>query len=153
MKNIATILLILTVFASCGPTAIHNKSLDIRGVWVDDKLTTTIDISDTLEMYDLVATIVHQEDYGFENLYLKITTLFPDGVESSSPLSLELSNSMGIWNGKCSGNLCSLSFNLQKDFKFKSVGSYTFTIEQYSRVDSLPGIENMTLSLYESQAE
>ncbi len=153
MKYLVAILFAILILVSCGPTAIHTKTLDIEGAWTDDALKTTIDISDTLKKYDLVATIAHQQDFGFENLYLKITTLFPDGEELSSPLSLELASSMGIWNGKCSGEVCTLSFNLQKDFKFKTTGSYTFQIEQFSRMDSLQGVENLTLSLYEADAE
>lgn len=143
----------MLVFASCGPTTIHEESLDIKGLWTDDMLTTTINISDTLKRYDLVATIAHQENFRFENLYLKVTTVFPDGEEKSSPLSLELANSMGLWNGKCKRGVCSLSFNLQERFKFKSPGPYTFKVEQYSRLDSLQGIDNLTLSLYGAQAE
>jgi len=154
LRKLAPILFIAIILGSCGPKAIYSKSINLNGAWTyPEQLITTIDIADTIQKYDLVATIDHGEDFGYENLYLQITTIFPDGEKRSSPLSLELANSKGFWNGKCSGNACTLSFNLQEDFRFKEPGSYSFEIEQFSRKDTLKGLNEMTLSLYEVEAE
>lgn len=125
--------------------------MNIEGDWTyQDKLESTITVSDTLMNYDLALKLNHSKEFGFQNIYLDIETVFPDGKKIAKPLSLQLATSAGIWNGKCSGDNCEIVFSLQDKFKFKDLGDHKFTIGQYSRETALIGINAVELLLFET---
>ncbi len=127
--------------------------MEIEGDWTyQDKLESTITVSDTLINYDLALKLNHSKEFGFQNIYLDIQTVFPDGKKVSKPLSLQVATSAGIWNGKCNSKDCEIVFSLQDNFKFKDLGDHQFTIGQYSREDKLEGINSVELLLFETES-
>lgn len=146
-----TALFILFVFihiVSCGPTAVAEKNLILDDHWnYDDSLVLDVNIDDEDAKYDLLVEVDHEESFSYQNLYLLIKTVFPDGKNVEAPLSLELSNKKGKWQSKCSGSACSLQFFLQENFSFEASGSYQFSISQYSRDAELEGVNEIKLML------
>lgn len=126
---------------------IFDKSVDIPGQhWAyRDTVNFTIPIEDTVRLYNLYLRFDHTKDYPDQNIYVNIYTLFPSGKRLKKLVNFDLADPTGKWNGDCSGNSCSLEIPIQEDAFFNYPGSYTFTIEQYMRVDSLPGIEKVSM--------
>ena len=140
---------ILFIFSSCQPDLFfeENKTLGEEGWTYDNKLDYTIAIDDTLQLYNIYLNINHSTEYAYQNIYLMIHTKYPSGKIVSEQLPIDFADKTGQWHGKCNKENCQLGVNLQKDAFFNTPGSYTITIEQYMRIDSLPGISDITLML------
>ena len=142
------------ILSSCGPKPIHSEKLNVDGLWDSGKkLNSTISVTDTTSKYDLALKMNHSSDFYFQNIYLNIETVFPDGKEISEAISLELATTKGNWIGKCRNEACEIVFSLQDNFKFKNLGDHQFTIEQYSRDKELKGINEIELLLFETASK
>lgn len=148
--KIVYIIIIWSIF-SCGPRTIYEEKhiLDSQWSYTDD-ITFTYNVQDTLMAYDLILTVYHDEDFGFENLYVMTQTTFPDKKVISHPVSLQLANADGQWLGKCSNNTCQTDIYISPKSYFQSVGDYTVKIQQHSRTDSLSGILGLELRIQEA---
>ena len=144
------LLLFFTItFVSCGPDYAYKKSFEIGDqAWAyADTLDFDFRIEDTTLIYNLYLEVEHTRDYGFQNLYTRIHTRFPDGARLSELLSLELADKTGFWLGDCRGEICTLRIPIQEGAYFNQAGAYTIQLEQYMRVDPLPGVRAMALLL------
>ena len=101
----------------------------------------SIKAADTTSQYAMDLDLTWDKSFAFENLYIRTLTKFPSGKEVTSVTSLELEESDGQWAGDCSGKSCSLTFPLQKVFTFPEVGTYSWSIEPYMRIDTVKGIK------------
>jgi len=135
--------------SSCKPDYYFEESTAMdQNIWTyANKLSYTIPIRDTQEIYNIYLNIDHSTEYAYQNVYLMIHTQYPSGKKLSERLPIDFADKTGLWHGKCDSDFCKLSVHLQKDAFFDAVGDYTISIEQFMRVDSLPGIKNVALIL------
>ncbi len=149
--NYIVILLVL-VLTSCGPNVVYEENHILNDVWTyDQKIDFNFEINDPQKEYDLLLTVVHDADFGYQNIYTKITTTYPTSEEFTSPLSIELANKMGSWLSSCSKEACTLHLLLRDDIKFKDVGDYKISFMQDTREAHLKGIQSLGLSLIETK--
>ena len=140
---------IIASISSCKPDYYFEGSAEMdQNIWTyANKLSYTIPIRDTQEVYNIYLNIDHSTEYAYQNIYLMVHTQYPSGKKISERLPIDFADKTGLWYGKCNKEFCQLSVNLQKDAFFDAVGDYTISIEQFMRVDSLPGIKNVALVL------
>jgi gliding motility-associated lipoprotein GldH len=143
---IASIGLLLT---ACNNDVIFEKNIAIPdGSWdYANKLPFEFEVTDTTKTYQVLLDIQHAGDFGFQNCYVQISTRFPNGEEKKQPVSLELAAQSGIWVGECSGNDCEVEIPLQAKARFKQPGKHSITVEQFMRVNPLPGIKAIGLKI------
>ncbi|MEO0340193.1 MAG: gliding motility lipoprotein GldH [Bacteroidota bacterium] len=146
-KRLFFLLVLLSMFASCAERfdqeVIHKIDDDI---WkYQETLDFDFKVDDTTALYTFFMDIDHSIDYPFQNLYTKIQTTYPDAEVKEDVLSFELCDDFGLWQGKCRGELCKVRVPLQTKARFKSVGDYTLSFEQYTRRDSLSGLRQLAL--------
>lgn len=136
-------------FSSCGPNYIYEKQFQIAndGWTYNDSLQFEVNIEDTLQLYNLYLDIDHTTAFPNQNLYIRIHTQFPNGKREGKPVSVDLANKMGTWNGKCSGEDCQLRVFLQQDAFFDMPGLYQFTVAQHTRLDTVPAIKSLSLKV------
>jgi len=136
-------------FAACSPGTLIKESRTVQdGVWTyADSLQFRASIEDTTRLYDISLLVKHDKSYSFQNLYLRIHTRFPEGKVLSQPLSLELVDKTGRLLGKCTGKTCRIDIPIQQNAYFDEKGEYVFTLEQYMRMDSLPGVKSIGLHI------
>jgi len=152
VKSIVQIVLFALVFTVIGcESAYYSKSYAFSdSTWqYDEPKSFDFEISDTLHAYDMVLTINHRDIFPYQNLYLKTQTTFPSDTTIEQSLSLEIANAAGFWFGECSGSKCELSIPIQSNVHFKEIGKYRLQVEQYTRTDTLQGIDRIKLSLVE----
>ncbi len=145
--------LFLLTLLSCGSKTMYKESKSIaNAIWTKDQpLTFDFEVLDTLTKYDIVLTVGHKSSFRFTNQYVSVSTIFPNNKKIKDIVSLELSQSNGVTNGKCSGESCHVPILFQEKINFPILGRYHISIGQYSREDSIMGIENMELKLVESE--
>ncbi|HFA47760.1 MAG TPA: gliding motility lipoprotein GldH [Bacteroidetes bacterium] len=149
LANLIVLGIICFAAASCNGDFIYKKNIKIPGgAWTyEDVLKFDFPIEDTSLTYNLMLDVEHAGDYGFQNLYVKFHTKFPSGEVKTQMVSLELAAKSGIWNGKCSGNSCTVEIPLQTNAVFKEIGEHQISVEQFMRKNPLPGVEGMTLKI------
>ncbi len=135
--------------SSCGPDFVYEKSIPIENEqWsYSDTLDFEFEITDTSQLYNFYLDIDHSSKYTTQNIYLMVYTKYPSDKRISQQLSINLADKTGAWHGKCSSELCKLRVNLQSKAFFNELGNHTITLEQYMRVDPLPGIKNLALRI------
>lgn len=140
--------ILLSVLVACGPKVIYNESQTLDSSWPYDKYAHfNYQIQDTLRAYDLILTLHHDRDYGYENLYVMAETTFPDNTSIANPVSLQLANDQGMWLGKCDDDRCKTEIVISSQAYFKSIGDYSLKLQQYSRSDSLKGVYGIDLRI------
>lgn len=143
---------LFTALCSCGPKVYFEHEEEISGPWTyDHPVRFDYTVRDTSIAYDLLLNINHSSTFSTENLYVNVTTIFPDGKQTTSPVSLELASKNGDWEGKCRGDVCQITINLTTASYYKSAGVYALIFEQYARLDSLKGIFSLELQLIHSK--
>lgn len=151
MKYLIIFVLALTI-ASCNTKEVYNHTHTVKGPWVfADSLVYDYVITDTIVPYNLVLTVNHSNEYPYENLYINATTIFPDGYRTTNPVSLELADDHGQWQGQCSGQKCKAVIEIAQKAYFEKMGKYRLVLEQFSRMDSLPGIQAIQLQILQSE--
>lgn len=138
------------MLVSCQESPIYDQVLELSAdSWsYQDTLEFEISAPDTAGIYELQLDIKHREDYAYENLYMMVTTQFPDGKEKEERLSINLADKSGKWLGNCNGEQCRLKVYLLEKFKFPGEGRYTFKFVQHTRDANLYGIDALKLQLY-----
>lgn len=150
MKQLLFLILVLSsLLSACGPNYYYQSSKDIPdGIWrYKDTLDFSFPIDDTAALYRIYVDFGHSDTFPNQNLYMKISTLFPDGKRVSKPYSFDFFNAQGASNGACSGHRCSLQAVLQENAVFRQQGKYVLTFEQFMRKDAVPGIRSVGLTL------
>jgi gliding motility-associated lipoprotein GldH len=145
MRFLAVILFLCLLLNACQQETILKEKFNTEeNRWVaSDSMSVRFVVEDTSQVYDMEMNVVHAEDYGYQNLYVRIFTTFPSGKKQSSVTSLELAEKDGSWSGDCGGGTCEITLPLQQHFKFPEPGSYSWSIEPYMRIDTVAGIESI----------
>ena len=134
---------------SCGPNYVFDQTetIDENGWSYLDTLDFQVNILDTLKMYDLFLSINHSTEFSNQNLYINIFTQFPDKNRLKKRVSIDLANKAGQWYGNCNSEDCEYLVPIQQNTYFNQTGIYTFTIEQFTRTNPLPGINKVGLKV------
>jgi len=151
-----SIICIAVLFVSCQSKLVIYSQLEEIGKegWsVDDPIKFAFQAPDTGQLYDLNLDVSHAKDYAWQNLYVQIETNFPGDSLKTDVLSLELADGFGGWEGRCTGEECRVTIPLRRSFKFPVPGEYTLTFRQYMRLDVVPGIIELKLTVVESTPE
>lgn len=154
MKNTILVFLFgLLGLTACGPDYLFDETQKIAdGQWgYADTLDFTFEIRDTGAVYNLYIDLEHIDTFKFQNVYLKLYTLFPNGKRLSTVRSFDLYDAAGAGLGKCSGHNCQVRFVLQQNAYFNQAGKYRLTLEQYTRQESLPGVRAVGLMVEQTE--
>lgn len=154
MKKAFPVLSFLSlILFACGPTYVIDKTYDIaNNEWTyTDSLHFEFEIKDTLKLYDLIIELKHSTDFAYQNLYTQIHTTFPDGMRLNKPVSLEIANPAGEWQGKCSSKSCTIEIPIQQGAYFNQIGNYAITLEQYMRENPVKGVQSVALKVQETK--
>lgn len=152
MKNklaFIPLLLLIGCLSSCGPDFIYEKDYDLANeAWTySDTLDFKINITDTTAIYNLYLDMEHSTDYAFQNIYLQVYTLYPNGKRIKELLPIDIADKTGKWYGNCDSDMCQLRVNLQEGAFFNATGDYVITLEQYMRKKSLLGLKSLALRI------
>jgi gliding motility-associated lipoprotein GldH len=153
MKNTIYFIFLILVFVSCGPKVIFEEKAEINnGVWTkDQKLSYSFEVTDTIKKYDILLNVNSNKEYKYQNIYINIETIFPKGNKTEDLVSLEISKPNGEPFGKCSGDECTTPILLQEKVKFPSLGKYIINMYQYSRLQSIEGLNSGILLIQEAE--
>ena len=147
--NIVLLSFFVVLSTGCGEKPIFAEKIDLGGNWsYNDRLSFPIEIDQLDLTYDLVLSLTYGQEFGYQNIYVKIITQYPNGKKDEDILSLNLTNGQGIFLGDCNSSTCEIDLLLQEKFKFNQEGKYVITILQNGRVENLENVFAAELKLF-----
>jgi gliding motility-associated lipoprotein GldH len=152
-KYFFTFLIIILSLTSCDRLRVYDKFKDIKdGIWNrTEKVKFDVQIDDTTSYHKVFVNVRNSSDYKFSNLYIFLSTIYPDAKVSRDTIDCILADDKGKWLGKGLGDLKDCQFFLKKGVRFHQAGIYTFELEQAMRVEKLEGIENVGIRIEKMQ--
>lgn len=141
--NTLLLMLMILVFTSCKKTStVYSKYYYFeKEEWSSkDTAKFRVDIIDTLSLCDVNLKIRHGELYPYSNLYVFLTTVYPDKSQKTDTIECILANSKGEWYGSGLGDMYDITLPIKKNVRFAKSGVYQFYFVQAMRQDPLPNI-------------
>lgn len=149
IKNIciAASMITLVMLAACSNERVFEENIDFNNrVWQADSLARfKFRINDSTQDYSIYLNIRNTADYPFHNIYLEYNLQDSSG----NVLREELINrnlfdeKTGKPLGDGLGDIFSHQFPMVTGYEFPQAGLYQLNIQQYMRMDSLPGIVSL----------
>ena len=144
-------LLIISAFSiiSCDKNRIYEKNKEIKNNnWnISDFKKFDVMIEDTLSLHKFYLNIRNTGDYKYSNIYIFITTSFPDNSIIRDTAQIILADKDGRWLGTGLGNIKDIRILFKKGIRFPQKGIYSFTIEQGMRDQNLEGIADIGIRI------
>lgn len=139
----------LLIFSSCDSRRVFEENREIAdNAWdVNNKVVFEVDITDTLSQNNFYVNVRNADGYPYSNLYLFITTNFPDGHTRLDTMECILADDKGKWLGSGLGDIWDNQIPWRRGIRFPRAGKYTFTYQHAMRVDVLPLIMDVGLRI------
>lgn len=134
---------------SCGESFYYSHEEEMEhAIWTyDHPFSSQFESRDSTQLYQIWLDVTHDANFDYQNLYIRIQTIFPSQDTVYDVLPLELKGPDGAWAGECSSDQCTTRFNLISRTAFRHIGKHFIQIEQYGRMDSLQGIYALGLHI------
>jgi len=110
-------------------------------------MSYSVEITDTLNLYDFIVSLRNTTNYPYSNIYLFIHTRFPEGQISTDTLEFMLSDQFGKWLGSGKGFYRENDILYRYNLRFQQPGEYKFDIVHAMRADTLTGIDEVGFTL------
>ncbi len=151
LQTLSSVLLLLFL-VSCDNNKIFEKNTNIyNSKWhALEIIPFDVLINDTVTPYNFYINIRNNTDYSYSNLYLFMTTIYPDKEISKDTIECIIADKNGKWFGNGIGKYRFLSLELGKNIKFPQKGTYTFQFEQAMRTDTLENITDIGIRIEKS---
>lgn len=135
----------LALFTACSDSYVYNGYVTLpQEQWHADSIASfQIPVSDTMTYYNLYVNVRNTTDYPFQNLYLFIDIVAPNGAIARDTFECFLADDHGNWLGKGRGKFRDNRFPFLQNVRFGAQGDYTVTLQQAMRVDQLKGISEV----------
>lgn len=139
----------LLLLSSCDPLLFFSDDHDVdsRGWSMFNAERFEMVISDTGQFYNFFVDLRLKDSYSYSNLFLFITTTFPDGSLAHDTIECPVADGQGKWLGKHMGNTVDFRYPLCRKVRFPQEGSYHFDIVHGMRDSDLEGVRNIGLRL------
>ena len=144
-----TLLAVIITFSSCDKNCVFEKNTEIPdNLWnADNKVKFEVDVKDTIAPHNFYINVRQADGYPFREIYLFITTEFPNGKKAVDTLDCILADEKGKWLGDGLGDIFDNRIAFKKGVRFPALGKYTFTLEQAMRIKELPLIMDVGLRI------
>lgn len=122
------------LFLSCDKKRIFDEYRQIDGSWAQkQKVSFAFEQKDTLQDYNMFINIRNNNDYPYNNLFLIVTMLQPDGVSKVDTLEYQMANPDGSLMGDGFSDVKESKLWYKENTKFPKVGKYVVSIQQAVR--------------------
>ena len=153
MLRISGIFLLAISLWACDDDYLVNQTQTIPNEsWqIEDTLVFPFEISDTVKAYDLYINLRHSVDYSYQNLFVFVSTYFPENTMHRDTIEFVLASPQGEWLGEGFGRLKYNTIAVRKGLIFPDTGSYRFVFRHAMRADTLMGIRDVGVQIKESK--
>jgi gliding motility-associated lipoprotein GldH len=151
-QSILFLSVLMSLLSSCSFDAIFDENVRLeKAQWAQNEaIRFNVNIKDSLSVYDFYVNFRNTSDYRFQNLYVFLTTRFPNNNVTRDTIEFILADNTGKWLGKGWGNLKENDILLKSGLNFPLTGEYQFLFEHAMRTDTLQGIANFGIRIENS---
>jgi len=143
MRQVVFVLVVFSLL-SCTNNFPFKSDKEIKDGWhADSTIVFQFNISDTTNVFYSEINIRHTISYSFQNLFVFIHIITPDGQTSTDTLECILADNTGKWNAKGVGDILEFTQTDKDSIVFKTKGKYKIAIEQAMRHGELPAIKSL----------
>ena len=154
-QTILTTLLLLCVFffSACDSKRIFekNQEIPVTGWTASNILKFDVDIKDPATPANFYLNVRNADGYPYNNLFLFIKTIFPNGKMSNDTLECMLADEKGKWLGSGIGDIYDNQIPFKRNVRFPQAGTYHFEIGQGMRTDNIPLIMDVGLRIEKAE--
>ena len=149
MKNSFLALLVLLALHSCVNSDVYlkYKSITTHGWSKDSLYTFDIPVKDTAVRYNIYVNIRNRGEYPYQNLWLFLSRMTPDSIQSNDSIECYLADNRGKWLGFGIGSVYQMPVLYQQNVKFNKAGIYHYSIVHGMRDSVLVGINDVGMQL------
>jgi gliding motility-associated lipoprotein GldH len=132
--------IVCVLLTACNENVVFSEYKTFRdNEWrAADKAVFEVEIKDTLSLNNISLMVRHADSYPYNNVFLFVTTKYPDGKVLTDTMEVVLAGNKGEWLGSGLGDIFDFKVPVKKNVRFPRSGKYTFIFEQAMRVDPLP---------------
>lgn len=148
LKNLFLACAIPTLmFFSCESVIQKSEKNFTTGWNIQDSLSFLSPVLQPSNLYRLKLNVTFTEDYPFRNIYFQVGIAHKDSFLQHSIARFETSDESGYWYEKSSGGKHDFEWIVLDSLTSKAPSQYQFSVKQYMRLDTLPGISSAKLMI------
>ena len=146
--------LLLFVVSACAEAPLYDQSVSFDGSkWSQEvKPQYEVDIPTIDKEYDFTLSLRTTTDYKYNNLWVFMKTVTPEGIVSRVPYQFRITNEDGSWIGNKTGTIVETSMSFPRR-KMPQKGKYTFIIEQGITKQEIDEVLDLTLRVEEAKED
>jgi len=143
------LLALLITATACVNLNVYEKYEAIPGTkWPNNKIFRFEYLStDTVSSKNVEINLRHNDFYKYNNIYLFVTTIAPDGKNLKDTVEFTLANAEGKWVGSGVGNIYDLRMFYKHNIRFGQEGKYIFYIQHGMRETILKDITDIGIRI------
>ena len=135
---LSLLLALLVVSCDTGVVIDEYHHLGSEGWSWDEPVQFDVDVTDTVNEFNILIQLRHTTEYPMSNLYMFLDLVGPSGQSMRDTIQFILAEPDGRWIGKGNGKLRELRFMYRKRTQFPDPGTYRIRLDQAMRVETLP---------------
>ncbi len=134
---------------SCHDNTIYNEQVEIPSdSWHKDSLAAfRFTIDDNSVPYSIILDIENNNQYPRSNIWFFITTVSPEGKSLRDTFECSLAEASGKWLGSKSPDGWENHIYYKQHVGFPQTGTYHISLQQAMRMDKLPGVESVGITI------
>lgn len=132
-------------FTACTTVDVFEKntSVPLQEWQRSFKPSVSLNIEDTVALYNIYVTLRHTHSYSYNNIWLNVDYQLPGDTTRQQRVDIELANSQKGWLGTGMDDIYEVRRLITpRPYQFKKKGVCTFTLEQIMRDDPLRHVMN-----------
>ena len=151
LKLWTTAFVLCMALISCNSSVFDTTILVEKGQWISaDTVAFEFEIKDTAKLYDIFVEIDHNANFAYQNIYCLVESYAPAGLAQRQVNALELATKKGKWLGECDSEICIRKIPFIINTQFDVPGPYKIVFTQYTRKETLEGINSLRLIVQEA---
>lgn len=145
MRYVLTVLTVCVCLWSCDPDYVFDEYKTVSNQWHKDSIVNfTFKAPDTITPYNVFVNLRNNNDYQYSNLFLIVSTKFPNGKIVKDTLEYRMAKPDGTFLGTGFSDIKENKLWYKEHVVFKEPGPYQFGIQQAMRKNgAVHGIENL----------
>jgi gliding motility-associated lipoprotein GldH len=128
----------------CNTIDVYEKTVALpRHAWTSaNHLSFTFDIKDSLAYYNFYLVLRHTESYHFNNIWIDVTSFFPNSKPQTHRLKVQLADNTNGWLGTAMDDIIEQRLLINSQPFRLPAGTYRFSLSQVMREDPLQNVLN-----------